>query len=78
MPVSDLLQALDRDLREIFGARLQSLSVYGEAHAPRAADHDAAHGHDAVSAAHARKSAALSASTIAIVRTAVRGSCPCA
>src|SRR5206468_7439468 len=49
MPVSDLLQTLDRDLRGIFGARLQSLSVYGErAHASHASDGHGAHGHDAV------------------------------
>jgi hypothetical protein len=47
MEVPDALQALDRDLRGIFGARLQSLVVYGE-RARHAAEHaQNGHGHAA-------------------------------
>jgi hypothetical protein len=44
MAIPDAVQLLDRDLREIFGPRLQSLIVYGAASDDRA-KHDA-HGHD--------------------------------
>jgi hypothetical protein len=51
MAIPEAVRALERDLRGIFGSRLQSLAIYGQggsAHAP----HDAhgghgAHGHDA-------------------------------
>src|SRR3989442_14403936 len=48
MIIPDAVHALDRELRGIFGARLQSLSIYGAR--PRAAAHahgtPTAHGHD--------------------------------
>ena len=49
MIIPDAVHALDRELRGIFGARLQSLSIYGAR--PRAAAHahgtPTAHGQDA-------------------------------
>jgi hypothetical protein len=54
MVISDAVQTLERELREVFGSRLQSLVIYGQrAHALRHAqgerlgghDADAAHGH---------------------------------
>jgi hypothetical protein len=36
------VQTLERDLREVFGSRLQSLVQYGR-HAPQSADHDTGH-----------------------------------
>ncbi len=47
MAISDAVHALDRDLRDIFGARLQSLVMYG-AHDHAHRSHDA-HGHAAAS-----------------------------
>jgi hypothetical protein len=43
MPIPDAVRALERDLRGIFGSRLQSLLVYGH----RAAAHHASVGHGA-------------------------------
>lgn len=43
MSISDAVKTLERDLREVFGGRLQSLVLYGQrAHPP----HDAHGGHD--------------------------------
>ena len=47
MEIPDALQALDRDLRGIFGARLQSLVVYGERARLAAGHAQNEHGHDA-------------------------------
>ena len=49
MVISDAVQTLERELRGIFGSRLQSLAVYGQrAQADRGAHGShAAHGHDA-------------------------------
>jgi hypothetical protein len=44
MPIPEAVQTLERDLRGIFGSRLQSLVIYGQ-HAP-AAPGDGHHGHD--------------------------------
>jgi hypothetical protein len=44
MPIPEAVQTLERDLRGIFGSRLQSLVVYGQ-RAPAAHDGDH-HGHD--------------------------------
>ena len=46
MVISDAVHRLDRELREIFGSRLQSLVVYGQRAQPAHHAH-AAHGHDA-------------------------------
>jgi hypothetical protein len=63
MVISDAVQALDRELRDVFGARLQSLVIYG-AHASA---HDRAHAsHDA----HGHESAPTR--TLAIVETLTR------
>src|SRR5256885_7845411 len=40
--IPETVRALERDLRGIFGSRLQSLAIYGA----RAAFHDGHHGHD--------------------------------
>jgi hypothetical protein len=45
MSTSDALQSLDRELREIFGPRLQSLVSYGSVTSARATGDDHAHGH---------------------------------
>src|SRR3954470_7642367 len=51
--ISEAVRALERDLRGIFGSRLQSLAIYGEratahrAHGRHAGDGGSAHGHDA-------------------------------
>jgi hypothetical protein len=45
MVISDAVQTLERELREIFGSRLQSLVVYGQRAHP-AHDAHAGHGHD--------------------------------
>ena len=42
MRISDSVQTLERELREVFGSRLQSLVVYGQRAVP---DHDAPAGH---------------------------------
>ena len=42
MVISDSVQTLERELREVFGGRLQSLVVYGQRAVP---DHDAHAGH---------------------------------
>jgi hypothetical protein len=50
MVLSDAVQMLERELRDIFGSRLQSLVMYGQrAHADRHAPggHHGGHGHDA-------------------------------
>jgi hypothetical protein len=53
MAISDAVQILERELREVFGSRLQSLVVYGQRaqtlrHTQeRSHTTDAAHGHDA-------------------------------
>jgi len=60
MSIPDAVQALDRDLRGIFGSRLQSLVIYGRRSRGRA--HDAAHG-----AAHTH--AAAPAQTLAVVES---------
>src|SRR5947209_989752 len=46
-PVPDSVRALERDLREIFGARLQSLVAYGirASATPHAGDHSHGGGH---------------------------------
>src|SRR5689334_11254597 len=44
MPTSDAVHLLDRNLHEIFGARLRSLIVYGAASGGHAKDDG--HGHD--------------------------------
>jgi hypothetical protein len=59
MAISDAVQTLDRELRDVFGARLQSLVVYG-AHAEAHATHDA-HGH-----------ASAPTRTLAVVETLTR------
>jgi len=46
MAISDAAQRLERELREIFGSRLQSLVVYGERARPAHHAHDSHH-HDA-------------------------------
>ena len=46
MAISDAAQRLERELREIFGSRLQSLVVYGQRAQPAHQAH-ASHGHDA-------------------------------
>ena len=45
MVISDAVHTLERELREIFGGRLQSLIVYGQRARPARHDH-AGHGHD--------------------------------
>ena len=47
MPIPDSVRALERDLREIFGARLQSLVAYGvrASATPHAGDHSHSGGH---------------------------------
>src|SRR5438874_4244278 len=48
MDIPDAVLMLERELREIFGARLQSLVVYGTRSRQRSTDdHPAAHGHAA-------------------------------
>src|SRR6185436_16425173 len=53
MVIADAVQTLERELREVFGSRLQSLVVYGQRaqslrHAKeRSHTSPAAHGHDA-------------------------------
>ena len=50
MVVSDSVQTLERELREVFGSRLQSLVIYGQranAHRHAHGDAHAAHGHGA-------------------------------
>jgi len=53
MTIPDAVQTLERELREIFGSRLQSLVVYGQ----RSSGHDAAGsaGHDAHGASHSTR-----------------------
>jgi hypothetical protein len=46
MAISDAVHTLERELREIFGSRLQSLVVYGQ-RAQRAHQSPEGHGHDA-------------------------------
>jgi hypothetical protein len=46
MVISDAVQTLERELREVFGSRLQSLVIYGQRAHPDHAVH-AAHGHTA-------------------------------
>jgi hypothetical protein len=46
MSIPDAVQSLDRDLRGIFGSRLQSLVIYGRR---TAGEHDGDHGHHAAS-----------------------------
>lgn len=53
MGISDAVQTLERELRQVFGSRLQSLVIYGQrAQADRHAHRDrhAGHGHDAAPA----------------------------
>ena len=45
MVIADAVQTLERELREVFGSRLQSLVVYGQRTQPR--HHDAGDGHAA-------------------------------
>jgi len=50
MVISDAIQTLERELREVFGSRLQSLVVYGQRAQSHRDAHEhphAAHGHDA-------------------------------
>jgi hypothetical protein len=48
MVISDAVQTLQRELRDVFGSRLQSLVIYGQrAHALRHAQADRLGGHDA-------------------------------
>ena len=48
MVISDAAQTLERELRDVFGSRLQSLAVYGQrAHALRHAQGERHSGHDA-------------------------------
>ena len=44
MVIADAVQTLERELRDVFGSRLQSLVVYGQRAQPR--HHDASHGHE--------------------------------
>jgi hypothetical protein len=62
MGIPDAVQTLERELREVFGSRLQSLVVYGQ----RAARDGHAHGHDA-HAAHGHDAPPVH--TMAIVDT---------
>jgi hypothetical protein len=48
--IPEAVRALERDLRGIFGSRLQSLAIYGA----RAAAHDAHHAHEHGGAAPTR------------------------
>lgn len=50
MTIPDAVQALDRDLRGIFGARLQSLVVYGQRSQRRGDSAHDAHGHGGAAA----------------------------
>jgi hypothetical protein len=59
MVISDAVQTLDRELRDIFGSRLQSLVVYGQRADAGGPAADDAHGHGAARPAH----------TLAIVET---------
>jgi len=72
MAISDGVRALERDLRGIFGSRLQSLVIYGEAHA----DPDAGrggHGHHAHAHAAPTHTLAIVASmTLDDLRAAAR------
>jgi len=60
MTTSDALQSLDRELREIFGPRLQSLVAYGSLESRHSVDGHS-HGHGA--AAPARTLAIVDAMT---------------
>jgi hypothetical protein len=64
MTIPDAVQALDRDLRGIFGSRLQSLVIYG--HRSRAGHDDANHG-------HGQGHGASPAQTLAIVESLTEG-----
>src|SRR5262245_61728920 len=61
--IPDAVRALERDLRGIFGSRLQSLAIYGA----RASAHHPQHGHDRH--AHA---AAPPTRTLAVVESMTR------
>jgi hypothetical protein len=67
MVISDAVQNLERDLREVFGSRLESLVVYGQ----RA--HTARHGQERSHSAHAAHGHAPPTHTLAIVETMTPG-----
>jgi len=67
MTIPDAVRALERDLRGIFGSRLQSLAIYGRRDAAGGGDH---HGHDR--AAHAHGHHAPPTRTLAVVESMTR------
>jgi len=67
MTIPDAVRALERDLRGIFGSRLQSLAIYGRRAAAGGGDH---HGHDRQ--AHAHGHHAPPTRTLAVVESMTR------
>ena len=69
MVIPDVVRALERDLRGIFGSRLQSLVIYGQGRAHDAHDGHGSHGHDA---APARTLAVVESMTLDDLRASAR------
>ena len=68
MTIPDAVRALERDLRGIFGSRLQALAMYGQREALHAHDDHQAHDHRA----HARGHHAPPTRTLAVVESMTR------